>query len=161
MINAFQNQTIVFYAFDGDIIFYASKSFSKQVLKNKFEIVSTLDNYSINIALYNKIEEQANVLSPFQTVPKIQFNGELLEFDFSELSENESTVVFKGDLRVLCNNKQQTFLGSIKKINEVVYVKANLSLDISEFEFEKVLNCNHLFKSAKTICVEIMLQLKA
>jgi hypothetical protein len=161
MINAFQNQTIVFYAFDGDIIFYASKSFSKQPLKNKFEIVSTLDNYFIDISLYNKIEEQEHVLTHFQTVPKIQFSGELFEFDFSELSESESTVIFKGDLRVLCTVKQKTFLGSIKKINDVVYLKANLSLDISEFEFEKVLNCNPLFKSAKTICVEIMLQLKA
>jgi hypothetical protein len=161
MINAFQNQTIVFYAFDGDIIFYASKSFSKQPLNSKFEIVSSLYNYSIDISLHDKVEDEKNIINSFQNVPKVQFSGELLEFDFSELSESESTVIFKGDLRVLCNNKQKTFLGSIKKIDDIIYLKANLSIDVSEFEFEKVLNCKPVFNSAKAICVEIMLQLKA
>ncbi|MEL0455884.1 hypothetical protein WJN01_06570 [Flavobacteriaceae bacterium SZ-1-7] len=161
MANAIKNQNPVYRAFEGDITFYMAKSYSRQPLKNKFEIESILEDYNLRISLFKKNEDLENGIIVFPAIPKIEFFGELLEFDYSELSESESTVIFKGDLKVLCNKKQKTFLGSIKKIDDTVFIKANLTLDTSEFDFEKVLNCPKTLSSAKTVSVEVSLQLKA
>lgn len=161
MINALKNQNIVYNTFDSDITFYASKSYSRQALKNTFEIESYIDGYSIEIAMFKKTETSENGVINFQSFPEIKFTGELLEFDYSELCENESTVVLKGDIKVLCEKKQKTFLGSIKKIDDTLFLNANISLDPSEFDFEKILPCSTSYKSAKAINVQLMLQLKA
>ncbi|MEH6537242.1 MAG: hypothetical protein V7719_12665 [Psychroserpens sp.] len=162
MIKTIRNlKQITYCSFDGNISFFASKSFSRQPLQNKFEIRSFLEGYSIQMSLFKKNKDENKDVISLQSIPKIQFIGELLEFDYSELSESESTVVFKGDIKVLCTKKENTFLGSIKKINDTIFLKANFSLDTSEFEFEKVLNCSTLVNSAKAVSVEIMLQLKA
>ena len=161
MINALKNQNIAYNAFNSDITFYASKSYSRQPLKNTFKIESYISGYTFQIAMFKKTERPENGVINFQAFPEIKFTSEFLEFDYSELSEHESTVVLKGEIKVLCKKKQKTFLGSIKKIDNTVYLKANLSLDTSEFEFEKVLSCQKPLHSAKAISVEIMLQLKA
>lgn len=161
MINALKNQNFNYKASDSDITFYASKSYSRQPLKNTFATKAYIDDYIIQILMFKKIVKPENGVINFPSFPDIQFTGELLEFDYSELCENESTVVFKGELKVLCNKKQKTFLGSIKRIEDTIYLKANLSLDPSVFEFEKVLNCSTTFKSAKAINVEVLLKLKS
>lgn len=161
MTNALKNRTITYSAFGGDITFYVSKSYSRQLLKNTFEIDSSIDGYTIQIDLFKKTDRPENGVITFQSFPEIQFIGEFLDFDYSELSENESTLVLKGEIKVLCNKKQKTFLGSIKKIDNTVYLRANLSLDTSEFEFEKVLNCPKPLHSAKAVSVEIRLQFSA
>ncbi len=162
MIRTVRNLKQSTYAsFDGNISFFASKSFSRQLLENQFEIQSFLEGYSMRVSLFKKVAKEDDGIIYLQAAPKIQFIGELLEFDYSELSESESTVVFKGQLQVLCVKKENTFLGSIKKINDTIFLRANFSLDTSVFEFEKVLNCSGSVKSAKAVSVEINLQLKA
>ncbi|GAA4946084.1 hypothetical protein GCM10023314_19210 [Algibacter agarivorans] len=161
MINALKNQNITYTAFDSDITFYASKSYSRQPLKNTFQIEASIDAYNIQIDMFKKTDKPEKGVINFQSFPEIQFRGELLEFDYSELYENESTVVLKGGIKVLCKKKQKTFLGSVKRIEDTIYLKANLSLNPYEFEFEKVLNCQKPLHSAKAISVEIMLHLKA
>lgn len=161
MVNAIKSTRRIYNAFDGDISFYASKSYSRQPLKNTFKIESFIESYNIQIALFKKKEHDEEGVIAFPAVPKIEFTGELLEFDYSELSESESTVIFKGDLKVLCDTKQQTFLGSIKKIDDTVFVTANLSLNTQDFEFEKALNCPKSLNAAKAIMVEVKLKLKA
>ncbi|MFK5880397.1 MAG: hypothetical protein QM478_12980 [Flavobacteriaceae bacterium] len=160
MVNAIQNLNITYFAFNSNISFYAAKSYSRQLLQNTFQIESILDGYSLEISMFKRSKDVDDGVISFKSNPRIQFVGELLEFDYSELSESESTVVFKGDLKILYDKKKKTFLGSIKKIDDTIILKANLSLSPSEFEFEKVLNCSKSFKSAKAINVAIMLKLK-
>jgi len=161
MIHSVRNLKFTYYAFDGDISFFASKPYSRQPLQNAFEIQSFIEGYTIQISLFKKTLKKDYGVIPINSTPRIQFIGELLEFDYSELSESESTVVFKGDLKILSDIKQKTFLGSIKKIDDTILLKANFSLNPSEFEFEKVLNCSTSFNSTKAINVEIMVQLRA
>jgi hypothetical protein len=161
MVNAIQNSNPIYFAYASNISFYAAKSYTRQLLQNTFKIESVLDAYSLDISMFKTQKNVDDGVISFKSLPKIQFIGELLEFDYSELSENESTVVFKGDLRILCLKEEKTFLGSIKKINDVVYLRGNLLLDTSEFDFENVLSCNPSIYSSKTISVEFMLELKA
>ena len=161
MINTIRNPKSTYYSFDCDISFFASKSFSRQPLQNAFEIQFIIEGYTIQIDLFKKNLKKDNRIIPINPLPRMQFMGGLLEFDYAKLSESESTVVFKGDLKILCDTKQKTFLGSIKKVDDTIIVKANFSLDASEFEFEKVLTCSTTFNSTKAINVEIMLQLRA
>lgn len=161
MVNAIQNSNITYFAFNSDISFYAAKSYSRQPLQNTFEIESILDGYSLEISMLKRHDNIDNNVIFFKPNPRIHFVGELLEFDYSELSESESTIVLKGDLKVLSKTTQKTFLGSIKKIDDTILLKANLSLSPSEFEFEKAINCQKSLHSTKAISVEIMLQLRA
>ncbi len=161
MMHEIQKQNATYFAFNSDITFYASKSYSRQPLKNSFEIQSYINNHDIQISLFKKHFKLDSGVIPMNARPRIEFTGELLEFDYSELSENESTVIIKGDMRVLCDKKQKTFIGSIKKIKDTVILKANILLDSSDFEFEKVLTCDTSFQNVKTISVEMLLELKA
>jgi hypothetical protein len=161
MTSALKNRNIVYNAFGSDVTFYVSKSYSKQPLKNTFEIESYLDDCNLKIDMFKKANPTENGVINIQSFPRIQFTGELLEFDYSELCENESTLVLKGDIKVLGKKKTNTFLGSIKRIEDVIYLKANVSLNPSDFEFEKVLDDTTSFKTAKSINIGIYLQLKS
>ena len=161
MVNALQHSNLIYFAFESDISFYAANSYSRQPLKNTFEIQCIINGYSLEISMYKKTEDLENGIINFNSAPTIQFNGAFLEFEYSDLSENESTLVIQGDLRVLCAKSQKTFLGSIKKIDDVVFLKANLILDTLEFEFDQALNCTNTCNSAKTVSVEIAMKLKA
>jgi hypothetical protein len=158
MTNRLKQDKKDFFTSEGEINFYASKSHSKHALKNEFEIQTTLEAYNIDISLYRKNLNNDKGVIQAQFAPHIQFTGNLLEFDFMDLSPNESTVILHGTLKILNNKKQKTFLGTIKKIGNTIYLNSNFILDISEFNFDKIFHCTVL-NDAKRIRIELEIQL--
>ena len=147
------------YTSEGQLNFYATKSYSKRHLNDEFDIESILNGYNIDISLFKKKYNNENGLIHINFAPQIQFKGTLIEFDFTHLSENESTVILSGILNVLGNKKQKSFLGNIKKVENMIYISSNFILDIEEYNFEKVFNCTSL-NASKSIRIELALKLK-
>lgn len=144
---------------DGHLNFFATKSYSKRALNDEFDIESNLNGYNISIYLTKKKYYNENGLIQMNFSPQIQFNGSLIEFDFENLSKNESTVILSGTLNILGNKKQKSFLGNIKQVENTIYISSNFILDISEYNFDKVFNCSSI-NSSKSIRIELALQLK-
>ena len=159
MVNAIKNPNLVYRTSSGDIIFYATKSYSRLPLNDEFDIETTLIDYDIDILLYKKQYQNEKGLINANFTPQIKFNGTLLEFDFNHLSENESTVILSGILNVLGSKKKKSFLGNIKKIENTIYISSNFILDIEEYNFEKVFKCKTL-NTSKSIRIELSLPLK-
>lgn len=158
MINRINYYPKNYYTSDGEINFYAAKLYSKHALKSEFDIQTTLNDYSLKISLFKKNPNRKEGVIHANFAPLIQFNGNLLEFDFKNLSKNESTVILSGHLKILGIKKQKSFVGKIKRIDKTIYLNSNFILNIEEFNFDEVFKCIEL-NTTKRIRIEIVLQL--
>jgi hypothetical protein len=147
------------YTSNGELSFYAVKSYSKHALNSEFDIETNLEGYNIDISLFKKRYNNEKGLIHANFAPQIKFYGTLIEFDFEHLSEKESTVILSGVLTILGFKKQKSFLGNIKRIDNMIYISSNFILEIEEYSFEKVFHCTSL-NTSKSIRIELELQLK-
>ncbi len=159
MINKINYYPKNFYTSNGEINFYASKSHGKQALSTEFDIQTTLNTYSLDISLFKKNPNKEKGLIHANFAPRVQFIGDLIEFDFMDLSENESTVILSGNLKIMGIKKQKSFIGNIKRVDNAIYLNSNFIINIEEFNFDKLFKCTEL-NTAKSIRIELVLQLK-
>lgn len=68
--------------------------------------------------------------------PKATFKGKIDGFDFTKLTKEGKTYTIKGKLELHGKSKDISITATIKKVNEVVSLDANFSVNTDDFDIE-------------------------
>ncbi len=131
----------------GEVIFEASEALFEPVKASNESVTAILvleTGQIASLALMNGFHFENSLMQEHfnenyiesETYPKATFNGKLLKFDHSQLSENPTKIVVDGKLKLREKEKgvQTTFF--VQKVDDSIIMKGSFIVAPSDFDIE-------------------------
>jgi polyisoprenoid-binding protein YceI len=131
----------------GKITFEASEELFEPVKADNASvtvILNTETNEMASLALIKSFRFKNSLMEEHfnenyiesETYPKATFKGKLLEFNFSDLNENETEVVIEGELELRGKVKQIRTTLKVSKADDLIIIKGAFIVSPDDFDIE-------------------------
>ncbi|MGC1471119.1 MAG: YceI family protein [Psychroserpens sp.] len=132
---------------NGKVTFEASEALFEPVKatnKSVTAILNTETNEMAALALMKSFRFKNSLMEEHfnenyiesETYPKAIFKGNLIDFDFSDLTESESEVAINGHIELRGKKKQISTIAKIHKVNDFVIIKGSFMVSPDDFDIE-------------------------
>ncbi len=131
----------------GKITFEASEELFEPVKANNASvtvILNTETNEMASLALMKSFRFKNSLMEEHfnenyiesETYPKATFKGKLLDFNFSDLKENQIEVVVEGEIAIRGKEKKIRTTLKINKVDDLIIIKGEFVVSPDDFDIE-------------------------